>query len=255
VTFPEFLSPAIVGLGMVVIFFVLIIVFTFAARRRPRNYLREIPAFEKLGRAVGLAVEAGQRLHLSLGRGGIDGVQGASALVGLSVLERIARAASVSDRPPVATSGEATEALLSQDTLRGAYRDIGEAGQYDPDSGRLTGVTPFSYAAGVMPVIFDQQVSANVLAGHFGSEVALITDAGERSGSLTLAGSDSIPGQAILYATAQEPLIGEELYASGAYIQAGPTHAASLRVQDIFRWILVLVILAGAVMKFFGVLR
>jgi hypothetical protein len=50
-------------------------------------------------------------------------------------------------------------------------------------------------------------------------------------------------------------LIGEELYASGAYIQAGPTHAASLRVQDIFRWILVLVILAGAVMKFFGVLR
>jgi hypothetical protein len=254
VTFPEFLSPAIVGLGMVVIFFVLIIVFTFAARRRPRNYLREIPAFEKLGRAVGLAVEAGQRLHLSLGRGGIDGVQGASALVGLSVLERIARAASVSDRPPVATSGEATEALLSQDTLRGAYRDIGEAGQYDPDSGRLTGVTPFSYAAGVMPVIFDQQVSANVLAGHFGSEVALITDAGERSGSLTLAGSDSVPGQAILYATAQEPLIGEELYASGAYIQAGPTHAASLRVQDIFRWILVLVILAGAAMKFFGVL-
>lgn len=253
-TFPELLSPGIVGLGMVVIFFVLIIVFTFAARRRPRNYLREIPAFEKLGRAVGLAVEAGQRLHLSLGRGGIDGVQGASALVGLSVLERIARAASVSDRPPVATSGEATEALLSQDTLRGAYRDIGEAGQYDPDSGRLTGVTPFSYAAGVMPVIFDQQVSANVLAGHFGSEVALITDAGERSGSLTLAGSDSIPGQAILYATAQEPLIGEELYASGAYIQAGPTHTASLRVQDIFRWILVLVILAGAAMKFFGVL-
>lgn len=252
--FPEILSPGIVGLGMVVIFFVLIIVFTFIARRRPRNYLREIPAFEKLGRAVGLAVEAGQRLHLSLGRGGIDGVQGASALVGLSVLERIARAASVSDRPPVATSGEATEALLSQDTLRGAYRDIGETGQYDPDSGRLTGVTPFSYAAGVMPVIFDQQVSANVLAGHFGSEVALITDAGERSGSLTLAGSDSIPGQAILYATSQEPLIGEELYASGAYIQAGPTHTASLRVQDIFRWILVLVILAGAVMKFFGVL-
>jgi hypothetical protein len=254
VTIPELLSPAIVGLGMVVIFFVLILIFTFATRRRPRNYLREIPAFEKLGRAVGLAVEAGQRLHLSLGRGGIDGVQGASALVGLSVLERIARAASVSDRPPVATSGEATEALLSQDTLRGAYRDIGEAGQYDPDSGRLTGVTPFSFAAGVMPVIFDQQVSANVLAGHFGSEVALITDAGERSGSLTLAGSDSVPGQAILYATAQEPLIGEELYASGAYIQAGPTHAASLRVQDIFRWILVLVILAGAAMKFFGVL-
>lgn len=53
------------------------------------------------------------------------------------------------------------------------------------------------------------------MIGNFGSEAALINEAAERSGSLTLAGTDTIPGQAVLYATAQEPLIGEEVFAGG----------------------------------------
>lgn len=242
------------GLGFVLLFLILILVYTAITRRRPGKVLREIPAFGNLRRAVGLSVEAGKRIHLSLGWGSFNGLQVSSALLGITVLQRIARAASVSDRPPVATSGEGTLTILSQDSLRGVYRNMGVIGQFDPYSAQLTGVSPFSYAAGVMPVIIDQQVAANVLAGHFGSEVALITDAGERSGSPTLAGSDNIPGQAVLYAAAQDPLIGEELYAAGAYLQAGATHIASLRAQDFLRWLIILLILAGAALKFLGVL-
>ena len=62
-------------------------------------------------------------------------------------------------------------------------------------------------------MIFDEAISANLLIGSFGNEVALITSAGERSQTRTLAGTDNLPGQAILYATAHDPLIGEEMYA------------------------------------------
>jgi Domain of unknown function (DUF6754) len=247
-------SLAWAGLGFVLLFLILILIYTAVTRRRPGKVLREIPAFGNLRRAVGLSVEAGKRIHLSLGWGSFNGLQAASALLGLSVLQRIARAASISDRPPVATSGEGTLTILSQDSLRGVYRSLGAISQFDPYSAQLTGVSPFSYAAGVMPVVLDQQVAANVLAGHFGGEVALITDAGERSGSPTLAGSDNIPGQAVLYAAAQDPLIGEELYAAGAYLQAGPVHIASLRAQDFLRWIIIVLILVGALLKFLGVL-
>ena len=248
------ITPGILGLIFVIIFFGLMIAFASTRSGRSGHYLREIPAFSRLGHAIGLAVEAGQRLHISIGWGGISGVEGASALVGLSMLQRIARAASISDRPPVATSGEGVLAILSQDTLHQAYRNIGELPRYDPTNGQLVGLTPFSYAAGTLPVIYDQHVSANVLAGHFGNEVALIADAGERIGSLTLAGSDSVAAQAVLYATAQEPLIGEELFAGGAYLQAGPMHVASLRAQDVLRWVLAGTILAGAALKLAGVL-
>jgi hypothetical protein len=243
----------ILGLVFLLAFLILIIIFTVTGRQHPTRYLRELPAFARLSRSIGRAVEAGERLHVTLGRGSLNGLQGPSALIGLVLLQRITRAASLSDRPPVATSGEGSLAILSRDTLRSAYRDLGIPEQYEPTSGQLTGVTPFSYAAGAIPVILDQQVTANVMAGHFGAEVALLTDAAERSGSLSLGGSDSLPAQAVLFATAHEPLIGEELYAGGAYTSSGPAHAASLRAQDVLRWVLIAAILGGALLKFLGV--
>jgi hypothetical protein len=242
----------IVGLAFVILFFGLMIILAAAGRNRPGRQLREIRAFARLRRAVGLAVESGTRLHISIGRGALTGLQGAAAFMGLSMLGRIARAASISDRPPVATSGDGSLSILSRDTLRGAYQALGAEGQYDYTSGRMSGLTPFSYAVGTIPIIHDEQISANVLIGHFGSEVALINDVAEQSGSLTVGGTDNLPGQAVLYATAQEPLIGEEVFAGGAYLGAGLMHEASLRTQDLLRILLVIFILAAAILRLFG---
>jgi hypothetical protein len=244
----------IVGLAVLLAFFFILIAFSLIGRKRPAAPLREIPAFSRLNKAIGLAVESGKRMHLTLGRGKVADLEAASALVGLDLLERVARSASVSDRPPVSTSGDGLVAVLSQDTLRRTYRSIGAASQFNPSSGQMSGITPFSYAAGTLPVMYDEHVSATVFSGHFGSEVALISDAAERTGGFTIGGSDSLPAQAVLYASVQEALIGEELYAAGAYMKSTPIHNASLRTQDILRWVLVIVMVAGAFLKFLGFL-
>ncbi len=231
-----------------------VMVFSYWRGRKKPGTLRQMVVFEALRRAIGLAVEAGTRLHLSLGRGGISGMQAGASVVGLSLLERMARSASVSDRPPIATSGEGALAILSQDTLRASFRAMGAEARYDPSFGQLSGLGSFAFAAGTMPVICDEYVSTTILSGHFGGEAALIADATQRQGGLTLAGSDHLPGQAVLYATAQEPLIGEEVFAIGAYLNAGPFHRASLRAQDFSRWLLVLGILVAALLKFLGLI-
>lgn len=243
----------LLGLGFLILFIILMIIYWTRARKGPRPNLRGIQAFVRLKHGIGMAVEAGQRLHLTLGHGGLVGQSSAPALVGMSLLQRIAWATSVSDRPPVVTSGEAAQALLSQDTLQSAYRAIGAEGQFDPDAAQLSGLTPFSYAAGTLPVVYDQQVSLNIMAGSFGSEVALIADAAERTGSVSLGGSENLSAQAVLYAAAQETLVGEELFAAGAYAQAGPMHVASLKAQDFVRWLLVGALLVGAALKLLGV--
>jgi len=240
----------ITGLLFVLLFAALMVYFWFSARKKALLPLREIPAFTRLKRAIGLAVEAGKRLHLTLGSGRFNGLEGASAVIGLTILERFARVASVSDEPPVATSGDGVLAILSQDTLRKTYKAIGAESQYDPTYGQLSGLTPYGYAAGTLPMMLDEQVAATFFAGHFGPEMALIADTSERSDGIALAGSDSIPGQTVMYATAHETLIGEELYSAGAYLRAGPMHMASLRAQDVLRWVLILVIVIGAVLKF-----
>jgi hypothetical protein len=244
----------LIGLAVVAVFAGLLLFFMWRARKEARPALREIPAFSLLRRGIGLAVEAGQRLHLSLGSGGISGVRGGSALVGLALLQRIARAASVSDFPPVVTNGEAVQTALAQDTLRSAYQAVNAEAQYDPAAAQLTGVTPFSYAAGALPVIYDQQVAVNVFTGSFGPEVGLLADAAERTGSSHLAGSENLTGQAVLFAAAQEPLVGEELFAAGAYVQAGPAHLASLRAQDVLRWVVIGVLILGSLLKLVGIL-
>jgi hypothetical protein len=242
----------LLGLLFLILAFGLIIAFAAAARNRPARHVRDISAFINVRKAVGLAVEAGARLHISIGKGNTTGVPGASALAGLTVLERIARAASISDRPPVATAGDGSLAILTRDTLSKTYRSIGAESQYDPTAGRLTGLTPFSFAAGILPVISDEQVSSNVLIGDFGAEAALINDVADHHNAQTVAGTDNMAGQAVLFATAQEPLIGEEVFAGGAYLGAGPVHEASLRAQDVLRWLLVAIILVGVLLKFLG---
>jgi hypothetical protein len=242
------------GFAFILLFVVLLLIFNVLSRRQAGRRYREIPAFTKLRRAVGLSVEAGTRLHISLGRSDLTGPQGAVGLAGLSVLDRAARAAALSDRPPISTTGEGTLTALSQESLKAVLQNVSPDRSFDPTTSRLTGLTPFSYAAGAMPVIHDEHVSTNILLGHLGSEVALLTEAGDRTGSLTIAGTDDVSAQAVLYAAAQEPLIGEEVYASGAYLGAGPAHTSSLRVQDLFRWALVVVILLGALARLVGVL-
>jgi hypothetical protein len=92
------------------------------------------------------------------------------------------------------------------------------------------------------------------LIGNFGPEAGLLTEAAERQNAVVIAASESLIAQAVLYATSPETLIGEELFAAGAYVQAGSIHSASLLVQDILRWFIIIALLGGAGLKMAGLL-
>jgi hypothetical protein len=100
----------------------------------------------------------------------------------------------------------------------------------------------------------NENVSANIMVGHFGPEVALLADAAERENVTIIGASDNLAGQAVLFANSRDPLIGEELFSTGAYLGAGASHLASLTLQDLFRWVIILVLLGGAAAKFMGVI-
>lgn len=248
------MNYTLAGLGVVVLGAVLTLVFAAIYRKKPMRDLREVPAFRRLRRAMGLAVEDGSRLHISLGNASLTSPESASALVGFSVLKRVAQLSSMSDRPPVVTSGDGALSILSQDSLAEAYRQANALDQYDPSRGFLAGVTPFSYAASAMSVIHDATVSGNILIGNFGPEVALLAGAADQENAYVLAASDGLQAQAVLYAAAEDPLVGEELFASGAYLQAGGMHTASLHAQDVLRLIMVVAMAIGAALKMAGVL-
>ena len=69
-----------------------------------------------------------------------------------------------------------------------------------------------------------------------------------------MASSDNPAVQALLFAAVENPLIGEDLFAGGAYLGRKPAHIASLRAQDIVRIVIIIAILVGVVLKTLGVL-
>lgn len=243
----------LLALGLVIFAALLLLVWTFMKRKAPIAF-REIAALTRLKRAAGLAVEDGMRLHVSLGRGGLVTPRGAASLSALALLRQIGEQTSISDRPPVATSGDPVLAALSQDTLQAAYQSAGVEEFFEPASGRLGGMTPFSYAAGAMSVTRQEQVSTDVLIGDFGPEIGLLTEASERENAALIAAAHDPTAQAILFASTSEPLVGEELFAIPAYLGNDPAQRASLQVQDVLRWVLILALLVAAGLKMAGVL-
>lgn len=242
-----------IPLAIIAISGILLLGITAWKRKAPVN-LREIPALTRLTRTLGFTIEEGSRLHVSLGRGSLLDERGGSALAGLALLRHIAERTSVSDKPSVASAGDPAIGLLTQDTIQSGYRAAGVEELYVPTTGRVTGLTPFSYAAGAMHINQNENVSANILIGHVGAEAALLADAADRANVLVIGASDNLAGQAVLFANTQDTLVGEELFAAGAYLGAGVSHRASLTLQDLLRWLTILALLAGSALKLLGVI-
>ncbi len=246
--------PNLIGLSFLFFFILILVGVYFVSKNKKGITLREIDAFQYLRRAIGLSVEEGKRVHLALGWGNLFTDAFSSGLIGLNILERISRVALFSDKPPIATSGNGGLMLLSQDTIGHSYRSFRLTGKDQIYSGQLIGITPFSYAIGAPLLIKKESVSVDVLLGHFGSELGLILAASERQKTLSIGGSDDLTAQAVFYGAANYPLIGEEMYAAGAYLSNNEMHKASIKVQDYFRWGIILFILMGTILKIIGIL-
>lgn len=242
-----------IELIIIVVSTFLLFIITLWKRRSPAN-LREIPALTRLYRTLGLSMEDGTRLHISLGHGSLLDAHGGSALAGLAMLRHIVERTSVSDQPSVASAGDPALGLLAQDTLQAGYQAAGAEELYVPTTGRVTGLSPFGFAAGAMNISQNENVSANIMVGHFGPEAALLAEASDRESVVMIGASDDLTGQAVLFANTQDAMIGEELFAAGAYLGAGVSHVASLTVQDILRWVVILILLGGAAAKFLGMI-
>jgi hypothetical protein len=242
------------GLFVLIVFIGLMLVFYFVGKRWPISF-RSLKGYEALNIELERAVESGDRVHLSLGTGTVTDAEFAPAMAGLTILARLAASTAMSDKPVIVTTSDGAMSILAQDTLASSYRNVGASTRYEFTTGRMIGPTPFSYAAAIPNLLDTEEISVHLMSGSFGTESGLIADFGRRENTFVLAGTDDIQSQALLYATADYPLIGEEVFAGGAYLGMGEMHDASLRTQDVIRFAIIGLILLGTILKTIGVIR
>lgn len=225
---------------------VLIALLILRGRRGPHPTIRPLPAFQDLRDEIERAAERGGTIHIALGSGGLNGEDAVTSLAGLQVVEALADAAVSYSVPPIITVGDPTLLPLAQDILRRAYERHGLTEWYNPGRVRFVAPSPLPYAAGAANVVAAEGVTTSVMAGAFGAEVSLITDAGARRDLPQLAAAAASPAIGALYPATDRLAVGEELYAAGAYTTGERRYLVSLVAQDTLRLVLVLVILGAA---------
>ena len=211
--------------------------------------LRHIPGFTTVRGLTSQSIETGRPLHMSVGVQGIANQNTAQTLAGLTILEYLARQAAVYGAPPVVSAADATALVAAQDVLRHAYEEHGEVKQFDPYKVRMIGPEPTVYAGGVMGILSREDVLANIMVGAFGDEYLLMGETGVRKNIQQVAGSGNPQALPFMMVSADEVLIGEEMFAGGAYLSDLPAHIASLVIQDWMRIAIVLLVIIGVILS------
>lgn len=245
---------------MLAVFLPFLIPFFYFLYRAPRSSsrprLRAIPAYDSLKKLMSRAAETGQAVHVSVGTGGVSGVQTADTLAGLNTLEFLADRAANSDIPPLVTVTEPTAFPAALDQLRRAYERQGYPEEFRLDQARYIAPpvngSAIPYAAGVMDILGHEPLTANVMLGAFGDEYLLMTEPAAQKEMFQVGGTSNPQVLPLTYLTMSEPLLGEEIYGAGAYLLERVEHYTSLIAQDVFRVVLVLVVIGVVIARSLG---
>lgn len=247
-------------LGVLLLFLPIFFFAYWAVKRGLRFVLRPIAAYAALKGLFARSAEAGQPVHLSLGTTGIGDQFTADTTAALSVLEYLAERGAISAAPPLVSLAHPTALPVAQDVLRHVYQRLGMPEEYDPTRARLLAPSPsnrqdaFPYAVDAMRLLTQQKLVANVMIGHFGDEFLLMSEAGAQHGLLQIGGTSAPEVLPFVNATMTHPLIGEEIYAGGAYLSGQPAHLGSLLAQDIMRWVFVVGITSAVLLRTLGLI-
>lgn len=237
--------------GILLLLLILPALFFLASRVRAgkAGKLRSLPALEELPSSVGRSAETGQPIHVSVGLAGVGGIATAETWAGLTLLGQLANEAAACDTPLIVTVADPTVLPIAQDILQRAYIRHGNPEGYEPTQVRLIAPNPMAYAAGVMGLLEREPLTANVMLGSFGEEYLLMGETAARKGVHQVVGSANPQALPLIYASADETLVGEEMFASGAYTARLPIQIASLLTQDWARWVVIVFIVLLAIAK------
>jgi hypothetical protein len=211
--------------------------------------LRPIAAFAAMSGAVENAAESALPIHVSPGAGGFGDAMTVQTLAGLAVVEGLTQPAATSGARLLVSTASPLLLPIVEGMKRKAYAAAGYPQDFESEQTRFVSDNRIAYAFGVARLVGEERAAMSVLAGDFADEYLLAAEPAVLAGIEQVAGAGNVLTLPFVFATAKQSLIGEELFAAGAYLSGKATATASLMAQDQVRLLLVGMIVAGVVLE------
>lgn len=212
-----------------------------------RVQLRRIAGLEAVEEAIGRATEMGKPVHFSPGLGDIVGTNAAETFAALEILAYVTNLAAKYNAQLVVTLRQPNVFPLVQESVRQGFLAVGKADMYREDTVRFISNNQDAYTSGVVGFLHRERAAANIMAGLFMGESLLLAEAGAQIGAMQVAITASTTQLPFFVAACDYTIIGEELFASGAYLSQDKVKLGAIAAQDYFKLAVMAVILLGSI--------
>ncbi len=240
------LSNRLVGVVLISAVFLLALYF---ARRR-EMYIRPIAGLEAVNDAIGRATEMGKPILYISGLGGVSDIATIAAML---ILGHLAKRTAAYETDILVPCNEPLVMAAEREIVREAYVEAGRPDAYNQDNIFYITDSQFSYVAAVDGIMMRERPAANFYMGYFAAESLILAETGNYTGAIQIAGTDADTQLPFFITACDYTLMGEELYAAGAYLSRAPVLLAQLKGQDIGKVIFVLLLVAGTIATTIGV--
>jgi hypothetical protein len=246
---PFFRTDRLNALVVVLIFSVVILLYTRWAKAGKELFIRKINGLDMVEDAVGRATEMGKPVLFIPGIQEIDEIE---TIAGISILGRVAKITARYETPLLVPVRYPMVLAAGQEVVEQAYVEEGKADTYNRDIVRYVAGEQFAFTATVNGMMMRDRPATNIYMGAFFAESLLLAETGNAAGSIQIAGTAQPAQLPFFIAACDYTLMGEELYAASAYLSREPLLLGGLKGQDWMKVLITILIIAGVLLVSLG---
>jgi hypothetical protein len=218
--------------------------FLYARTRAKDIFIRRIPGIDAIEDAVGRATEMGRPVLYGTGMEDIQDIQTVASLL---ILGHVGKMTADYDTEIKVCCAYPMTMVVAEEVVRQGYANAGRADAHKPENIMFITAEQFAYAAAVNGMILRDRPATNIFFGRFFAESLMLAETGYLTGAVQIAGTAEFTQLPFFIAACDYTLLGEELYAVGAYLSREPSLIAQLKAADIVKATMMILILVGVV--------
>lgn len=213
-------------------------------------FIRKIAGLNAVEEAIGRATEMGRNVLYVPGIMDMDDVQ---TIAAINILGQVARKTAEYDTPLMVPCCRSVVMSTAQEVVKEAYLSAGRPDAYKQENIRYLTDDQFGYAAGVDGIMVREKPATNFFLGRFYAESLILAETGNFIGAIQIAGTAEASQIPFFITACDYTLIGEELFAAGAYLSREPMLLGSLKGQDWGKFFVMASIVVGVILESFDI--
>ena len=251
---PNLIAGRIFGLICLVAVMAAVTYFINRAEKGKVPKVRRIAGIDAIDEAIGRAVEMGRPVMAAHGIANLrDSITGPQTIAGLSVLSYVAKKCAEVGTRVIVPIRQPEVWPIAADIVETSYRLAGKPEEYHSTDIMYLSDQQFGYSSSVMGILMREKPGAHIMIGAYWAESMQLAEVGATVGAMQISGTAQVSQIPFFLVSTDYCLIGEEIYAAGAYLSGEPAVIASLVGQDVGRMLAVGLGILGGLLTTVGI--